>query len=1048
MWIKPKPTIHRNTLWKAIDENQHFEILKHITGQSTLTLLSDFVSTVKSLSILSSKDNNNDDSSEPPPLEFRITLKKTNDAIAVADNLATIKEHWMWIEQNVVPEILQMEEEQQIDYLTLKFECLAIEDDRSDKEEEKTKWETQFLQYFGHIDERLLDHFSCSLVSKILRPGWMYLSDNYLCFYSRMMSTKISVPFKDITGLKRESSTLGILQNLIRVTSKSGEWVFTTLFKRDDVFCYLEHLWQSALQRIIMSAENSPTVGSPTPPPLRPANLGKLNFLSISANISTPISSTSVSTVASPATSAPPSPSNRDHSPLHIFSQNLISSLQAISSTGSERPPVPHSNSFRNLLDMAKRNETFQSLFKLPADEPLIDESFGSIWGYTSGSYIRGKISLSAHFICFNSNSLQVVLPFRYVTSVRNKTGMPKRDSAVKISLSSYKFYFNFPRKDEKYEQVLHLWKTCSSEVNLLSFENPVSPVAMGMCDSILNDHAQFPIDYGFKQLQQIELWKAYFSQNRGSAPYVPTPPQLSPTKLSPSTSPVRSTSSRSLRLSSLPLPPLDLNNLPATFKTAELRSLVHAGIPDPFRGRAWQMCSGATHKAAAHAPDYYASLLSSYESEKSVATEEIEKDVHRSFPEHDFYRKEEGRTALRNVLTAYSWRNPGIGYCQSMNIVCAVLLLYAGEEGAFWLMCQICEELVPEYYRPTMVGSLIDQKVLEFLLSHHLPAVDAHLKKIQCEVSMVTMTWFLRLFVGDLNHEAMLRILDCFFEEGPESLYRVALAIFKINQSDILQVNKPDSIVMILKNPLARSTTEQLMTIATTEFDLPTDKIAEMRQTIKSDVINNMGVYHRRQKLRDLEGKTKFVRDELEQLFDSFTAGIPLSSSRNVLNGKKFHEIMVESALTPEWRHRPDLINLTFKVIDEDQDDSITLEEYCIGLSNLCKGTIAEKFSFCFKMHDSDGDGNLTREQFYNCVECLLSIIQPPNTQKGVKFVRPSSDIVNINAFVTACILKLARPDEANTLIACDEALEHAIVSPLFSQFFNVPPSQDNKDR
>lgn len=87
-----------------------------------------------------------------------------------------------------------------------------------------------------------------------------------------MMSTKVVVPFKDITGLKRENSPLGILQNLIRVTSKSGEWVFTTLFKRDDVYGLLEHLWQAALQRIIMSAENSPTIGSPTPPPLRPAN--------------------------------------------------------------------------------------------------------------------------------------------------------------------------------------------------------------------------------------------------------------------------------------------------------------------------------------------------------------------------------------------------------------------------------------------------------------------------------------------------------------------------------------------------------------------------------------------------------------------------------------------------------------------------------------------------------------------------------------------------------------------------------------------------------
>lgn len=1040
MWIKPKPTQHRNTLWKTVEENAHFEILRHITSQTTLTLFSDFVSTVKSLTSLSSSEDGSNDSNSP--LEFRITLKKTNDAVAVADNLATIKEQFMWIEQNVVPELLQMEEEEQLDYLFLKFECLAIEDEKSEKEEpeeEKTKWESQFLQYFGLLDEKLLEHYSCSMVSKILRPGWMYISENYLCFYSRMMSTKVVVPFKDITGLRRENPPLGILQNLIRVTSKSGEWVFTTLFKRDDVHGVLEHLWQAALQRIIMSAENSPTVGSPTPPPLRPANLGhKFNFLNVSAGLSTPISSTSVSTVGSPATSAPPSPTGRDHSPLHVFSQNLISSLQAISSQpGGAIPNIPHSNSFRNLLDMAKRNEAFQILFRLPGDETLVEESFGQIWMAATNSYVRGKVALSSHFFCFHNTSMQVVLPFRFITAIKNKSNMSKRDAAIKIVLSNYKFYIAFGRRDEKYEQLQSMWRMCNGEFNLISFEPPVPQMAVGMCDSILNDHAQFSIDYGLKQVMQVEQWKAYFSQNRVSFPYSPPPPpRLTPTS-SPFPSPLPSPSTASLAAS---LPPAqDFYSLPATFKTHELRTLVHAGIPDPFRGRVWAMCSGATHKAAAHAMDYYSSLLSGHETEKSVATEEIEKDVHRSFPEHEYYRTEEGRRALRNVLTAYSWRNPGIGYCQSMNIVCALLLLYAGEEGAFWLMCQICEDLVPEYYRPAMVGSLVDQKILEFLLGHHLPVLDAHLKKIQCEVSMVTMTWFLRLFVGDIQLEAVLRILDCFFEDGPEFLFRAALAMLKLNQNDILQIAKPDAVIMVLKEPLGRVDLDQLMQAAY-EFELPQDKIAELRQTTKWDVIHSMGNYHRRQKLRDLEGRTKFAREELEQLYDSFVAAVPLSSSRNVLAGKKFHEIMVESSLTPEWRHRPDLINLTFKVIDDDQDDSISLEEYCTGLSDLCKGSLAEKFAFCFKMHDSDGDGNLSREQFFNCVDCLLSIVQPVQTPKGIKFVRPPGDMVTINSFVSTCILKLERPDEPNTLISCDEALQHA---PFFCQHFNVHDAQ-----
>lgn len=73
-----------------------------------------------------------------------------------------------------------------------------------------------------------------------------------------------------------------------------------------------------------------------------------------------------------------------------------------------------------------------------------------------------------------------------------------------------------------------------------------------------------------------------------------------------------------------------------------------------------------------------YTEILSKNDGRDSLAIDEIEKDLNRSLPEYPGFQSEEGIGRLRRVLTAYSWTNQEVGYCQAMNIVTAALLMYA----------------------------------------------------------------------------------------------------------------------------------------------------------------------------------------------------------------------------------------------------------------------------------------------------------------------------------------------------------------------------------
>ncbi|KAF9070341.1 rab-GTPase-TBC domain-containing protein [Rhodocollybia butyracea] len=157
----------------------------------------------------------------------------------------------------------------------------------------------------------------------------------------------------------------------------------------------------------------------------------------------------------------------------------------------------------------------------------------------------------------------------------------------------------------------------------------------------------------------------------------------------------------------------------------------------------------------------------------------------------------------LRRVLTAYSRRNPAVGYCQGMNLVTSTLLLvHADEEEAFWVLCALVERILPEeFFSPSLLPSRACPLILLDYVQEYLPKLYDHLNNLGVDLPAICFSWFLSLFTDCLPVETLFRVWDVFLVDGLDVLFRVALAILRNNEAELLCCQSIPAVYVALEN-------------------------------------------------------------------------------------------------------------------------------------------------------------------------------------------------------------------------------------------------------
>ncbi|MEW5300973.1 MAG: hypothetical protein WDW38_005115 [Sanguina aurantia] len=203
-------------------------------------------------------------------------------------------------------------------------------------------------------------------------------------------------------------------------------------------------------------------------------------------------------------------------------------------------------------------------------------------------------------------------------------------------------------------------------------------------------------------------------------------------------------------------------------------------------------------------------------------AANDIDKDLKRTFPNTRRFKTEEGQSSLRKVLRAYAAYDPEVSYCQGMNFVAGLLLMYMPTEGhAFAALVMLMEESgLRRFYGNTM--ALLQVQLWQ--LSKLMPtSLNRHLEACGVVPVYYASGWLMTAFSCDFPISFAARIMDAMMTDKCDfALLKVAATLLEHCEHKLRSLHHLEDILTYLKAEVPAWDEASLHAVLTSAFSKP----------------------------------------------------------------------------------------------------------------------------------------------------------------------------------------------------------------------------------